>query len=44
MRLTEIVESVLSSSEVGGVPPPMTGWSRFCMRVAGHSYCGEIET
>lgn len=25
-RLTEIVERMLSAREVGGFPPPMTGW------------------
>ena len=28
MRLTEIVERMLSASDVGGFPPPMAGWLR----------------
>ena len=39
-RLTEIVESMLSVREVGGVPPPIAG-GRGYMRVAGRSCCGR---
>jgi len=43
IRLTEIVEMMLSARDVGGFPPPIAVDGRCYMRVAGHSCCGEIE-
>lgn len=43
MRLTEIVERMLSERDVGGFPPPIAIDGQGYMRVAGHSCCGEID-